>query len=153
MNKISRILAKEILLNPSANLWNEEEASIINNLLDSIPQAGDMEDIIDRSLAEKTIKYNKDLTMNASYVAHRMLNRVPPAIIGIAVGKPHEKPTPLTPEQVRALAGDPVWIYNATAGACFWMLAYSDQCANRLGHLDCNTCGKTWLAYGLPRTY
>ena len=152
MNKISRILAKDILLNSSNNLWNEEETSILKNLLDSIPQAGEMADIIDRSLAMKTLKYNKELSTNASYVAHRMINRVPPAIIGIAEGKPHEKPIPLQPEQVRALNGDPIWIYNATVGTCFWMLAYSDQCANRLGHLDCNTCGKTWIAYGLPRT-
>lgn len=153
MNKISRILAKKILLDSSNYLWDEEETRILDGILSRIPDAGETADIIDRSLAMQTIKNNEELSTNASYVAHRMMNRIPPAIIGMANGNVHEKPAPLTPDQLRTLDGDPVWIYNATAGTCFWMLAYSDQCANRLGHLDYKTCGQTWAAYGLPRMY
>ena len=153
MNKISRILAKKILLDSSNYLWDEEETRILDRILSGVPDAGETSDIIDRSLAMQAIKNNEELSTNASYVAHRMMNRIPPAIIGIANGNAHEKPAPLTPDQLRTLEGDPVWIYNATAGTCFWMLAYSDQCANRLGHLDYKTCGQTWAAYGLPRMH
>lgn len=154
MNKISRIVARDIILDESNHLWNEDEARIIRNtIMVDIPRAGNNEDLIDRSLAIKTFKYNHELSDQASYVVCRMLNRIPPAIFGVFNGQPNARPKPLAPEQLRALDGDPVWVYNSAAGACFWMLAYSDSLSNRLGHLDYNTCGKTWQAYGMPRTY
>lgn len=154
MNRISRIVAKQIILDSSNHLWNENEARILQRiLLVDIPRAGDNDDFIDRDQAVKALKYNSELSDNAAYVAQRMVHKIPPAIIGIVNGNPNVKPEPLTIEQLRALAGDPVWIYNSTAGSCFWMLAYSDTCSNRIGHIDYNSYGKTWVAYGFPRFY
>jgi hypothetical protein len=111
MNRISRIVAKQIILDSSNHLWNEDEARILQRiLLVDIPRAGDNDDFIDRDQAVKALKYNSELSHNAAYVAQRMIHRIPPAIIGIVNGNPNVKPEPLTVEQLRALAGDPVWI-------------------------------------------
>lgn len=146
MNKISLIATKNYLLSLTW-LWTEEEVGIISGVLASLQ---DDNNLSSRDKVIDAFQAADSLSERARYLICQYVNKVPPAVIGMSLGNPHSIPEPLSIEKLCKMDGIPVWVHNSIAGKSFWMLAYSNQCSNRLGYLEYRDYQNTWVAYGSP---